>query len=154
MAGMEGGWESGISLDLDGALVYKYAFMFSQVPFVNFFLALEPHPLPCNCDLGPFLPPTLFAHSKARRESTRGGLRVSTEPSGRRAAVCPARKLEQREVRFLKQPLPPRARLRARRSPPPALCTHLLLGLGAGKKSFRRSYLCLQDASTGFVLCG
>lgn len=44
--------------DLDGARIYKYAFMFSQVPFVNFFPALEPHPLPWNHYLGPCLPLT------------------------------------------------------------------------------------------------
>lgn len=58
MAGGEGGRERGLSLDLDGARVYKYAFMFSQVPFFNFFPALEPHPLPCNHYLGPSAPPT------------------------------------------------------------------------------------------------
>lgn len=58
MAGGEGGWERGISLDLGGARVYKYAFMFSQVPFVNFFPALEPRRLSCNHYLGPFVSPT------------------------------------------------------------------------------------------------
>lgn len=63
----------------------------------------------------PACPSPPFAHSKARTGGACGGLRVSAEPSGRRAAVCPARRLKQREVRFLKRPLPPRARLCARR---------------------------------------
>lgn len=154
MAGVEGGRESGISLDLYEARVYKYAFMFSQVPFVNFFPALEPHPLPCNCDRGPFLPQPWFAHSKARPEGTCGGLRGSAEPSGSRASDCPARKLEPREVRNLKRPLPPGARLCARRSSPPGLCTHLLLLGAGGRKVLRLSHLRLWGGGTGFVLCG
>lgn len=58
-----------LSLDLDGARVYKYAFVFSQVPFVNFFPALEPHPLSWKHHLGPLAPPTPVC----TRESRRGG---------------------------------------------------------------------------------
>lgn len=56
MAGVAGGRESGLSPDPDGARIYKYAFVFAQVPFVNFFPALEPHPLPRNRYLGPCWP--------------------------------------------------------------------------------------------------
>lgn len=58
-----------LSLDLDGARVYKYAFVFSQVPFVNFFPALEPHPLSWKHHLGPLAPPDsrLHAGKPARR---------------------------------------------------------------------------------------
>ncbi|CAK7298936.1 hypothetical protein VULLAG_LOCUS7218 [Vulpes lagopus] len=56
MAGVEGGRESGLSPDPDGARLYKYASVCGRVPFVNFFPALEPHPLPCTHYLGPCLP--------------------------------------------------------------------------------------------------
>lgn len=58
MEGVEGSRESGLSPDLGGARSYKYAFVFSQVPFVNFFPALGPHPQPCPHYLGPCSPLT------------------------------------------------------------------------------------------------
>lgn len=113
MAGVEGGRENGLSPDLDGACIYKYAFMFSQVSFVNFFPAPEPRPLPRHYYLGPSWPLTPGAHSKAGGEGARGGLRLSAEPSQRRAAAWPVPRLEQPEVPILKRPLPPGAQLRA-----------------------------------------
>lgn len=95
MAGVEGARERGLSPDLDGARIYKHAFVFGRVPFVNFFPALEPHPLPCNHYLGPCLPliPVCTLYSSHGAGGARGGLRTSAEPSGRRDAVCPARRL-------------------------------------------------------------
>lgn len=154
MAGMGGrSRQSALSLDLAGARVYKYAFIFSQVPFVNFFPALEPHPLPCGRDLRPFLPPprlhtvklVLRAHVGGCRcpQNLLGGSRQLTSAEAG-AAIGP----------FLKRPLPPPARLSAREFARPALCTHLLLVGGEGRKVLRRSHRCLRGGWTGFVLSG
>ena len=94
------------SLDLDGARVYKYEFVLSQVPFLNFFPALEPHPLSRKHHLGPLAPPDSRLHAgKPARRARLGGLRLSAEPSGRRAAGRPAPRLERRVVWSLKRAL-------------------------------------------------
>ena len=135
--------QSALSLDLDGARVYKYAFIFSPVPFVNFFPALEAHPLPRGRDPRPFLPPPRLHTAKLVPRAHVGGCgcpqnllggsrRLPGAEAG--AAIGP----------FLKRPLPPPARLGAREFAPPALCTHLLLVAGEGRKVLRRSHPCLR----------
>lgn len=74
MAGGEGGKKSGLSPDLGGARIYKYAFLFSQVSFVNFFPALEPHPLPWNHYLGPLLNPHPRLHTVKLAQGVRVGV--------------------------------------------------------------------------------
>ena len=70
---------------------------------------------PGSITWAPWRPRLPFARGKAGAEGARGGLRLSAEPSGRRAAVRPAPRLERRVVWFLKRPLlPRRAALRPR----------------------------------------
>lgn len=136
-----------LSLDLDGARVYKYAFVFSQVPFVNFFPALEPHPLSWKHHLGPLAPPTPVCTRESRRGGRAWGFaavrgtfwEASRRPPSAEAGAASG-------LVFKATTAPPKSRSapagpRRRHSAP----TYSLTGgeVGEGRKVLRRSHLCL-----------